>query len=450
MSSTINQDAILSGKVSTQEMFLSGKVATLETLIGPPGPQGPKGDPGDSYTVKGLYATLSALQAAHPTGSEGDAWFVGTSDSNVVYQWDVDQSAWVNVGALKGPKGDTGETGPQGPQGPKGEKGDTGSQGEKGDKGDAFTYSDFTADQLASLKGEKGDTGPQGPKGDAGKTGPQGERGPAGQDGTSYTINGLYSTLSALQAAHPTGSAGDAWFVGTADSNVVYQWDVDKASWVNVGALKGPKGDTGPQGPKGEKGEKGDTGDTGLQGPQGEKGDAFTYSDFTAEQLASLKGEKGDTGPQGPKGDIGAAGADGKSAYASAQDGGYTGTEAQFNTDLAAVGGKQAKITASGILKGDGAGGVGAAVKGTDYAGPSVGVSVTLRASGWNVNTKTQTVSVSKVTATVNLIITAAPDSYMTYAEAGVRCTAQGTWTLTFACETVPTEDVVANVLILG
>ena len=122
MSSMINQDSILSGKVSTQEVplsgkvstkdvLLSGKVATLETLIGPPGPPGPKGDPGDSYTVKGLYTTLSALQSAHPTGSEGDAWFVGTSDSNVVYQWDVDQSAWVNVGALKGPKGDTGENG---------------------------------------------------------------------------------------------------------------------------------------------------------------------------------------------------------------------------------------------------------------------------------------------------------------------------------------------------
>ena len=173
MSSTINQDAILSGKVSTQEvplsgkvstqeMLLSGKVAILETLIGPPGPQGPKGDPGDSYTVKGLYATLSALQAAHPMGSEGDAWFVGTSDSNVVYQWDVDQATWVNVGALKGPKGDIGDVGPQGPQGP---------QGEKGDKGDAFIYSDFTAEQLASLKGEKGETGQQGPKGDTGPAG---------------------------------------------------------------------------------------------------------------------------------------------------------------------------------------------------------------------------------------------------------------------------------------
>ena len=80
----------------------------------------------------------------------------------------------------------------------------------------------------------------------------------------------------------------------------------------------------------------------------------------------------------------------------------------------------------------------------------SKGVSVTLPASGWNANAKTQTVSVAVVTATVNLIITAAPDSYMAYAKAGVRCTAQGAGTLTFACETVPTADVAANVLIIG
>lgn len=188
MSSTINQDSILSGKVSTQEvplsgkvsareMLLSGTVSTLETLIGPPGPpgpQGPKGDSGDSYTVKGLYATLSALQSAHPTGSEGDAWFVGTSDSNVVYQWDVDQSAWVNVGALKGPKGD------------KGDKGDTGPHGEKGD---AFTYSDFTAEQLASLKGEKGESGPQGPPGPKGDTGEDGVRGRGWYQDVVDTLN---------------------------------------------------------------------------------------------------------------------------------------------------------------------------------------------------------------------------------------------------------------------
>ena len=136
---------------------------------------------------------------------------------------DAGEISWTNNGNLpnpatksvKGPKGDTG------PQGPKGDTGATGATGE---------------------------TGPQGPKGDTGPQGPQGEQGPAGQDGDSYTVKGLYATLSALQATHPTGSAGDAWFVGTADSNVVYQWDVDKASWVNVGALKGPKGDKGDNG----------------------------------------------------------------------------------------------------------------------------------------------------------------------------------------------------------
>ena len=86
----------------------------------------------------------------------------------------------------------------------------------------------------------------------------------------------------------------------------------------------------------------------------------------------------------------------------------------------------------------------------SNKAGKSTGVSVTLPASGWDSDAKTQTVSVSGVTATANCIITAAPDSYIAYAEAGVRCTAQGAGTLTFACETVPTADVVANVLILG
>ena len=48
------------------------------------------------------------------------------------------------------------------------------------------------------------------------------------------------------------------------------------------------------------------------------------------------RGEKGDTGAQGEKGATGATGADGKSAYSYAQDGGYTGTEAEFAAKLAA------------------------------------------------------------------------------------------------------------------
>ena len=258
-------------------------------------------------------------------------------------------------------------------------------------------YAGLLAEALEKAKASGVFDGPAGPEGKTGPAGPKGEK------GDSYTVKGLYATLAALQAAHPTGSAGDAWFVGTAEDNVVYQWDVDQAKWVNVGALKGPQGETGPQ---------------------------------------------------GPKGDTGAAGADGKSAYASAQEGGYTGTEAQFNTDLAAVGSKQARITASGLLKGDGSGGVSAAVKGTDYAGPSVGVSVTLSASGWDANAKTQTVSVEGVTATANgslrIAQSATDDQFTAWGAAQPRVTAQANGSITVKLAgTVPTMDIPVEVLIV-
>ena len=57
-----------------------------------------------------------------------------------------------------------------------------GKDGEKGDKGDAFTYEDFTPEQLAALKGEKGDDGEKGADGAAGK---DGQNGADGSDGFS-------------------------------------------------------------------------------------------------------------------------------------------------------------------------------------------------------------------------------------------------------------------------
>ena len=74
-------------------------------------PKGEKGDPGTGLTLLGEYPTLSALQAAHPVGIRGNAYYVGNETSGVVYIWDVDASAWVNIGAMKGPKGDTGAAG---------------------------------------------------------------------------------------------------------------------------------------------------------------------------------------------------------------------------------------------------------------------------------------------------------------------------------------------------
>lgn len=148
----------------------------------------------------------------------------------------------------------------------------------------------------------------------------------------------------------------------------------------------GPEGPTGPQGVSVDRVEKtSGTGEPGttdtytiyltdgssypfqvLNGPQGPPGNGLTIK-FTYDTLEELEAavptpERGmnayigasepydvytytqtssgnrwiNGGPlQGP------AGAAGKSAYASAQDGGYTGSESQFNIDLAGVSSKQ-------------------------------------------------------------------------------------------------------------
>lgn len=68
----------------------------------------------------------------------------------------------------------------------------------------------------------------------------------------------------------------------------------------------------------------------------------ITKSDLTSAVSTALQEAKdsgafqGDTGPQGLQGEKGDPGADGKSAYAYAQDGGYQGTEEDFAEKLAA------------------------------------------------------------------------------------------------------------------
>ena len=113
-------------------------------------------------------------------------------------------------------KGERGPQGYPGVQGEKGLKGDTGATGPKGDKGDAFTYSDFTEEQLAGLKGEKGDTGPQGPKGDTGERGPQGYPGVQGERGLKGNTG----------AQGPQGEKGDSYILTESDkqeiANLVY------------------------------------------------------------------------------------------------------------------------------------------------------------------------------------------------------------------------------------
>ena len=117
-----------------------------------------------------------------------------------------------------------------------------------------------------------------------------------GADGTSVTILGSYSTLAELEAAHPTGSLGDAYMV----AGDLYVWN--GSAWENVGQIQGPQGPQGPQGatgPTGPQGPQGETGETGATGPQGPQG------------VAGPQGPQGEQGPQGATGATGPAGADG-------------------------------------------------------------------------------------------------------------------------------------------
>ena len=155
------------------------------------------------------------------TGQKGD-----TGDAFTYEDFTSEQLA-----GLKGEKGDTGQAGPKGDTGDKGETGETGSKGDKGETG---------------ATGEKGDTGPKGDTGDTGATGdtgPSGPTGATGASGTSVTIKGSYNTYPELITVHPTGNPGDSYIV----DGSLYVWNGN--AWDNVGNIKG---DTGPKGDTGE------------------------------------------------------------------------------------------------------------------------------------------------------------------------------------------------------
>lgn len=100
---------------------------------------------------------------------------------------------------------------------------------------------------------------------------------------------------------------------------------------------------------------------------------------------------------------------------------------------------------------------VGTPVNGSDGANkayvdskaPLPPVPVTLTTSGWSSNTQTVTVSGVSASETAQLITpTPAIASQSAYYEAGIMCTNQGTNSLTFTCQTVPTSNLTVYVVI--
>lgn len=409
---------------------------------------GVKGDKGDT----GAKGDKGEKGDTGDQGPQGAAWYPtvdGLGNLTFVLSETATPPPAYNIRGPQGPQGvqglqgATGATGPQGIQGPrglqgaKGEKGATGATGATGPAGPAG------AQGAQGIQGKQGETGPQGATGatgPAGPTGPQGQKGDPGEDGKSFTIQDIYPTLAALKQAFPTGN--EYAYQVTAEDDEIFIWSELATDWVSLGKLQGPQGPQGPTGATGAQGPKGDAGPQGPQGVQGVQGEKGEQGATGATGPTGPTGPEGPEGPQGPQGETGPQGEQGiqgpqgeagESAYTAASKGGYTGTETQFNSDLAKIGNKadktvpaaagnlaaldaagnlsdsgkrpadfQAKVTASGLLKGDGAGGVTAAAAGTDYSGPKATVTATLLASGWTGSEApfVYTLAIAGVTAT--------------------------------------------------
>ena len=74
-------------------------------------------------------------------------------------------------------------------------------------------------------------------------------------------VIGMYGTVAELEAAHPVGTPGKAYAVGTAEENEIYFWDVGRQQWRSLGRLVGPEGKAGPPGDKGSDGAAAGFGD---------------------------------------------------------------------------------------------------------------------------------------------------------------------------------------------
>ena len=226
--------------------------------MGPEGPVGPKGEQGAPFKIVKIYNSVSAMQAESNSLNMGDIVLINTDNvedednaklyikNESGYSLLTDLSGARGVQGPEGPqglkgeqgipgeRGQQGEAGPQGLQGPpglkgdkgepgisgeRGPQGDVGPRGEQGPKGDPFTFSDFTPEQLQSLKGPKGDKGEQG------------EPGPT-QPPQTLTFNNGQLTISGGNTVTIPTTTGSTTAQPTTQKMYVYKTP-QGASWLN-------------------------------------------------------------------------------------------------------------------------------------------------------------------------------------------------------------------------
>lgn len=91
------------GSLQTGLSFDFGLVPGADGAPGAVGPVGPQGPQGSGLEILDVYPTLSDLQEAHPAGSSGDAYQVGTGGAYTLYIWSTSGNEWVSAGTLSSP-----------------------------------------------------------------------------------------------------------------------------------------------------------------------------------------------------------------------------------------------------------------------------------------------------------------------------------------------------------
>lgn len=283
--------------------------------------------------------------------------------------------------------------------------------------------------------------------------------GEKGDKGDNSYIWIRYTGQKPTESSHSFGTEPDDWMGIYAGNSATAPTDYNLYSWFKIKGEKGETGDASSVTNKSVTYQVGSSGTTAPSGtwlqavptvPQGQF--LWTKTDVTFN-----------TGDTITWYSVSRMGIDGTGAVSTVcgvdpDSGGnvpLTGADIPQSSDdptsmSTAISGKQAKITVSGLLKGNGSGGVSAAAAGTDYQKPVVAATGILSASGWKNNS--QTINLSNVAA--NSLVTVAPvptaQNRTAYLESGVYCSAQGAGTLTFVCEDVPSVNLNVNIQIIN
>ena len=283
--------------------------------------------------------------------------------------------------------------------------------------------------------------------------------GDKGDKGDNSYIWIRYTGQKPTESSHSFGTTPDDWMGIYAGNSATAPTDYKQYSWFKI---KGEKGNTGDAATVINKSVTYQVGVSGTTAPSG----SWLQAVPTVPQgqfLWTKTDVTFNTGDTITWYSVSRMGIDGTGAVStvcgidpdSSGNVALTGTQIpQSNDDPTSlstvISEKQEKITVSGLLKGDGSGGVSAAVAGTDYQSPVKSATVTLSANAWSGNS--QTINLANVAT--NSLVTVAPvptaQNRTAYLEAGVYCSAQGAGTLTFVCEDVPSVNLNVNIQIIN